>query len=120
MYRRIQGFLDNAGPKTLDDLIPLAERNAGKVALTSPLAFLLVAREHYLAFTKHNEDERILQVVNKALNELPSELSWAATKALSKLPSNVSWALKKAPHELPSVLIWALMRALNELPPVVR
>ncbi len=62
MYLRIQGLLENAGHNTLDDLIPLAERNAGKVALTSPLAFLLVAREHYRAFKNHNEDERILQV----------------------------------------------------------
>ena len=38
MYRRIQGLLENADPNTLDDLIPLAERNAGKVPLTSPLA----------------------------------------------------------------------------------
>ena len=62
MYRRIKGLLENACPNKLDDLIPLAERNAGKVALTSPLAFLLVAREHYRAFNNHNEDERILQV----------------------------------------------------------
>ena len=57
MYRRIQGLLDKAGPNTLDDMITLAERNEGKVALTSPLAFLLVAREHYRAFKNHNEDE---------------------------------------------------------------
>ena len=50
MYLRIHGLLENAGPNTLDDLIQLVEQNAGKVALTSPLAFLLVAREHYRAY----------------------------------------------------------------------
>ena len=57
MYRRIQGLLENAGPNTMDDMIPLAARNAGKAALTSPLTFLLVAREHYRAFKNHNENE---------------------------------------------------------------
>ena len=47
-YIRIQGLLENAGDNTLGNLIPLAERSAGKVALTSPMAFLLVAREHYM------------------------------------------------------------------------
>ena len=59
MYRRFQGLLENAGPNTLDDLIQIAERNAGKVALTSPMAFHLVAREHYRAFKNHNQYERI-------------------------------------------------------------
>ena len=43
MYRRIQGLLENAGHNRLDEVIPIAEQNAGKVALTSPLSFLFVA-----------------------------------------------------------------------------
>ena len=69
MCLRIQGLLENAGPNTLDDLIPLAKRNTGKVALTSPLAFFLVARGPHRAFKSHNEDERILHV----------EMNWVVT-----------------------------------------
>ena len=54
--------MEKAGHNTLDDLIPLAELNAGKVALTSPLVFLLVSPENYVAFKNHNEDEQILQL----------------------------------------------------------
>ena len=44
MCRQIKGLLENSGHNTLDDVIPLAEQDDGKVALTSPLAFILVAR----------------------------------------------------------------------------
>ena len=62
MYRRIQGLLENAGTSTPDGMIPIAEQNAGKVVLTSTLAFLLTVSEHYRASKNHNENERILQV----------------------------------------------------------
>ena len=62
IYRRIQGLLWNAGPNSLEDLVPYAEQNADKVGLTSPLAFLFVASDQYLAFKNHNEDARIIQM----------------------------------------------------------
>ena len=56
--------MENAGPNSLEDLIPYAEPNAGKVGLNLHLTFLFVARDQYLAFKNHNEDDRILQVDN--------------------------------------------------------
>ena len=53
---------------------------------------------------------------NKALNELPFGVGWAANKALKGRPSDVSWALQKALNELPSVVSWLSRKALNELP----
>ena len=60
IYRRIQGCLENSGPNSLEDLIPYAEQNARNVGFTSPLAFLFVARDNYLAFKNHNDDDRII------------------------------------------------------------
>ena len=47
-------------------------------------------------------------------------MRWAVNRALIELPSEVSSALKKVLDELRSVLILARRGALNELPPVVR
>ena len=43
-------------------MIPYTELNAGKVLLSSTWAFLLVAREYYLAFKNHNDDDRSIHV----------------------------------------------------------
>ena len=65
MYRTIHGLLENPGANSLEKLRNFDEQHEGKVALTSPLAFLFVARHHYLAFNNHNnhiEEDQILQV----------------------------------------------------------
>ena len=62
MYRTIQGLLENIGTNSLEKLRNYAEQHESKVALTSTLAFLFVALDHYLAFKNHIEDDRILQV----------------------------------------------------------
>ena len=48
MYRTIQGLMENLVSNSLEKLRNYAEQHEGKVALTSPLAFLFVARDHYL------------------------------------------------------------------------
>ena len=62
MYRTIQGLLENMGTNSLEKLRNYAEQHEGKVALTSTMAFLFVARDHYQAFKNHIEDDRILEV----------------------------------------------------------
>ena len=69
MYRTIQVLLENMGSNSLEKLRNYAEENTGKVALTSTLAFLCVAREHCWAFKNNIQDDRIIQVeTNRLIN----------------------------------------------------
>ena len=50
----IQVLLEHTYQKSLDTLLHYTEQKKGNVAVSSPLSFIFVARDHYVEFKNHN------------------------------------------------------------------